>query len=65
MMAHGNWIVAFFAFLPAFLNLIIVIFVIYFAINAIKFMQAKTKLDRERNEKINELIKTFNKENNT
>lgn len=32
-------------------------FAIYFVIKVVKFMNEKTKLDRERNEKIDELIK--------
>ncbi|MBV7507678.1 hypothetical protein KW850_20830 [Bacillus sp. sid0103] len=47
-------------FLPIFFYLVITVFGIYFVIKVIKFMNAKTKSDQERNEKIDELIKVIN-----
>jgi hypothetical protein len=44
-------------FLPIILYLVLTGFGIYFVIKVIKFMNAKTKSDQERNEKIDELIK--------
>jgi len=52
--------------IPVLIYIVIIIFVISFIVNANKFMHAKTKadqerikLDRERNEKMDELIRVF------
>ena len=45
------------AFLPIIFYLVITGFAIYFVIKVIKFMNEKTKLDREKNEKLAEIIK--------
>ncbi|MEK5102750.1 hypothetical protein MKX83_12275 [Cytobacillus sp. FSL M8-0252] len=49
-------------FLPIVFFLIAIVFAIYFVIKVIKFMNEKTKLDRERNEKLTEVIKTLNQD---
>ena len=46
--------------LPIIFYLFIILFTIYFVIKVIEFMNAKIKLDQERNEKIDELIKVVN-----
>ncbi|MFS0777559.1 hypothetical protein ABC255_16345 [Neobacillus sp. 3P2-tot-E-2] len=51
-------------FLPIILSLVLTGFGIYFFIKVIKFMNAKTKSDQERNEKIDELIKVVNQGRN-
>ncbi|HEY2419863.1 MAG TPA: hypothetical protein VGI04_00510 [Neobacillus sp.] len=52
-------------FLPYIFNLLLAILGIYFVIKVTKFMNVKTKLDRERNEKIDELIKVINQSEKT
>jgi len=49
--------------IPIAFYLLIIVFIIYFVIKAIKFMNAKVKLDNERNQKIDELIKTISESN--
>ena len=49
-------------FLPIIFYLVLTIFAIYFVIKVIKFMNEKTRLDREKNEKLTEIIKVLNKE---
>lgn len=49
--------IVFLTLLPIVINIILVGFAIYFAIQVIKFMNAKLELDRERNEKLSQLIK--------
>ncbi|OEH84141.1 hypothetical protein BHU72_12095 [Desulfuribacillus stibiiarsenatis] len=61
-MLDGSRLVTFFAFLPIGLHVAFIIFVIYFVIKIIKFMDAKTKLDQERNEKLDEILKFVNYE---
>lgn len=51
-------------FLPIILSLVLTGFGIYFFIKVIKFMNAKTKSDQERNKKIDELIKVVNQGRN-
>ncbi|OEF97593.1 hypothetical protein BHF68_14755 [Desulfuribacillus alkaliarsenatis] len=65
-MDTGFGLVAFFAWLPfltVLFNLALIIFVIYFLIKVNKFINVKTKLDQERNEKIDELIRGISKVN--
>lgn len=40
--------------------LAVTVFGIYFAIKALKFMKTKIRLDKEKNEKIDELIRDLN-----
>ncbi|WP_338473061.1 hypothetical protein R4Z10_10240 [Niallia sp. XMNu-256] len=49
-------------FLPIIFYLVVVVFAIYFVIKLIRFMNEKTRLDRERNEKLSELIKALKDE---
>jgi large-conductance mechanosensitive channel len=48
--------------LPIIFYLVLTAFAIYFVIKVIKFMNEKTKLDREKNEKLDELIKALNQD---
>ncbi|ALC85231.1 hypothetical protein AM499_04915 [Bacillus sp. FJAT-22090] len=50
------------ALLPIIFYLAIIIFVIYFVIKVVKFMDTKIKLDQEKNEMIVQLIKVINQE---
>ncbi|CAH0346621.1 hypothetical protein [Bacillus sp. CECT 9360] len=54
-----------FAIIPILLYLIIIGFSIYFIVRIIRFMNEKTKLDQQRNEKLDTLIKAIqdNKDN--
>ena len=49
-------------FLPIIYYLVLTVFAIYFVIKIIKFMNEKTKLDREKNEKLTEIIKILNQD---
>ena len=49
-------------FLPIIFYLVLIVFAIYFVIKVIKFMNEKTKLDREKNEKLTEIIKVLNQD---
>ena len=49
-------------FLPIIFYLVLTIFAIYFVIKVIKFMNEKTRLDREKNEKLTEIIKVLNQD---
>ncbi|MFJ7976792.1 hypothetical protein JNUCC23_10405 [Peribacillus sp. JNUCC 23] len=57
MINGGDRVFALFALLPIIFYLVLTGFSIYFVIKVIKFMNEKTKLDREKNEKLDELIK--------
>jgi len=50
---------SFFAIIPILFYLLILGFGIYFIIRIIRFMNEKTKLDQERNEKLDLLIKVI------
>lgn len=52
------------ALLPLALYLALFIFVIYFLIKVLKFMDIKIKIDLEKNEKIDRLIEIINQEKN-
>ncbi|KMY50552.1 hypothetical protein [Peribacillus loiseleuriae] len=52
-----------FALIPILIYLGLVVFSIYFTVKVIKFMNAKTKLDQERNEKLGELIRVIGDRN--
>ncbi len=62
MFYEPNGVFVLLAFLPVILSLVIIGFGIYFVIRIIKFMNAKTKLDQERNEKLDELIKIISQD---
>ena len=49
-------------FLPIIFYLVLTVFAIYFVIKVIQFMNEKTKLDREKNEKLTEIIKVLNQD---
>ena len=51
-------------FLPIIFYLVLTVFAIYFVIKVIEFMNEKTKLDREKNEKLTEIIKVLNRDKN-
>ena len=51
-------------FLPIIFYLVLIVFAIYFVIKVIKFMNEKIKLDREKNEKLTEIIKVLNQDKN-
>lgn len=60
--SNGTWFASdslyvFLTLFPIIISLVLAGFAIYFVSTVIKFMNEKTKLDRERNEKIDELIK--------
>ncbi|MGE8081402.1 hypothetical protein [Peribacillus loiseleuriae] len=57
MINARDGVFALFALLPIIFYLVLTGFAIYFVIKVIKFMNEKTKLDREKNEKLDELIK--------
>jgi uncharacterized membrane protein len=52
-----------FAIIPILLYLVILGFSIYFIVRTLRFMNEKTKLDQQRNEKLDSLIQAI-KENN-
>jgi uncharacterized membrane protein len=52
-----------FAIIPILLYLVILGFSIYFVVRTLRFMNEKTKLDQQRNEKLDSLIQVI-KENN-
>lgn len=60
----GDGLFALFALIPIILYLALLGFGIYFVVKVIKFMNAKTISDRERNAKLNELIQVMSKNNN-
>lgn len=47
-------------FLPIIFYLVLTVFAIYLVIKVIKFMNEKTQLDREKNERLTEIIKVLN-----
>ncbi|MBU8906140.1 hypothetical protein [Desertibacillus haloalkaliphilus] len=59
MMNASDGVFVLLTFLPIILYLALIVFGIYFVVRVIKFMNVKTKLDQERNEKISELIKVI------
>ena len=60
MMNGGDGVFALLGLFPIILYLVLTGFVIYFLIKVIKFMNRKIKLDQEKNEKLDALIKTLN-----
>ncbi|MET3194703.1 hypothetical protein [Bacillus sp. OAE603] len=55
-------IMLFYVYFPVLLKFVILCIGIYFITKIIKFMNAKINLDKERNEKIDELIKIVSKD---
>jgi len=49
-------------FLPIIFYFVLTVFAIFFVIKIIKFMNEKTLLDREKNEKLTEIIKVLNQD---
>ncbi|GEM_PF-2738220 len=47
---------------PVIIYLVLIIVGVYIVVKVIKFMNAKIKLDKERNEKFDELIRAMNKD---
>ena len=60
MINGGDGVFALLALLPIIFYLVLTGFAIYFLIKVIKFMNKKIKLDQEKNEKLDELIKALN-----
>ncbi|GLY10207.1 hypothetical protein [Bacillus badius] len=53
----SDGLIVFFTFWPIIINIIFISLGIYFVMKTLQFMNTKIKLDRERNEKLGELIK--------
>lgn len=62
MINGGNPVYTLITLLPFILYLALIIFGIYFVFKVVKFMETKIKLDQEKNEKIDQLIKVINQE---
>ncbi|MFB5281865.1 hypothetical protein [Peribacillus sp. Hz7] len=60
MINGGDGVYALLALVPIIFYLALTGFFIYFVIKIIKFINEKTRLDREKNEKLDELIKVLN-----
>ena len=60
MINGGDVMFSLFALVPIILYLVLTGFAIYFIIKVIKFVNKKIKLDQEKNEKLDELIKVIN-----
>jgi hypothetical protein len=54
-----------FAIIPILLYLVILGFSIYFIVRTLRFMSEKTKLDQQRNEKLDLLIRAIQDNNRT
>lgn len=54
-----------FAIIPILLYLVILGFGIYFIIRTLRFMNEKTKMDQQRNEKLDSLIRAIQENNRT
>lgn len=59
MMHGGDGMFTVFALLPLIIYLAVIIFGVYFVIKMVQFMDAKIKLDKEKNEKIDQLIQVI------
>ncbi|MDY0406455.1 hypothetical protein P5G51_014760 [Virgibacillus sp. 179-BFC.A HS] len=53
---------AFWFLIPTVLYLIVIVFAVYFVLKIMKFMNEKIKLDREKNEKLTEIIQALNQD---
>ncbi|CAH0310726.1 MULTISPECIES: hypothetical protein [Peribacillus] len=61
-MDQASSLIGLFAIIPILFYLGLIVLSIYFIIKIIKFINAKTRLDQERNEKLDELIKVIGKD---
>ncbi|MCK1983210.1 MULTISPECIES: hypothetical protein [Peribacillus] len=61
-MDQAGSLIGLFAIIPILFYLGLIILSVYFIIKVIKFINAKTRLDQERNEKLDELIKVIGKD---
>ena len=62
MINSGDGVFVFLALVPIIFYLVLTGFAIYFVIKVIKFINEKIKLDREKNEKLDQLIKVLNQD---
>jgi hypothetical protein len=62
MINSGDGVFALLALVPIIFYLVLTGFAIYFVIKVIKFINEKIKLDREKNEKLDQLIKVLNQD---
>ncbi|MGE7902925.1 hypothetical protein ACQKNS_00775 [Peribacillus sp. NPDC094092] len=62
-MDQASSLIGLFAIIPILFYLGLIVLSVYFIIKIIKFINAKTRLDQERNEKLDELIKVIGKGN--
>ncbi|MGE7765741.1 hypothetical protein [Peribacillus sp. NPDC096540] len=60
-MDSASSLIGLFAIIPILFYLGLVVLSVYFVIKVIKFINAKTRLDQERNEKMDELIRVIGK----
>ncbi|MFE4706337.1 hypothetical protein [Peribacillus simplex] len=60
-MDQASSLIGLFAIIPILFYLGLIVLSVYFIIKIIKFINAKTRLDQERNEKLDELIKVIGK----
>lgn len=61
-MGQASSLIGLFAIIPILFYLGLIILSVYFIIKIIKFINTKTRLDQERNEKLDELIKVIGKD---
>ena len=62
MINSGDGVFALLALVPIIFYLVLTGFAIYFVIKVIKFINEKIKLDREKNEKLDQLIEVLNQD---
>ncbi|SIR68079.1 hypothetical protein SAMN05878482_10511 [Peribacillus simplex] len=60
-MDQASSLIGLLAIIPILFYLGLIVLSVYFIIKIIKFINAKTRLDQERNEKLDELIKVIGK----
>ncbi|MFD9625494.1 hypothetical protein [Peribacillus muralis] len=58
-MDHESSLIGLFAIIPILFYLGLLVLCVYFVIKMIKFINAKTRLDQQRNEKLEELIRVI------
>ncbi|MBT2616105.1 MULTISPECIES: hypothetical protein [unclassified Bacillus (in: firmicutes)] len=61
-MDQASSLIGLFAIIPILFYLGLIVLSVYFIIKIIKFINAKARLDQERNEKLDELIKVIGKD---
>ncbi|MGG4154550.1 hypothetical protein [Peribacillus muralis] len=61
-MDHAGSLFGLFAIIPILIYLGLLVLSVYFVIKVIKFINAKTRLDQQRNDKLDELIKVLGNE---